>query len=146
MAHMNGLINIINNMSVSINEITQKIRKLEEKITNRNDSDVDDVYPIESEIDNLKLKIERLEHDIRELVSKERMIIENSIMLKTEEIIKRLVKEKVSIESEMLFNDVKNYVNEIMNESDNISVAQSEIKSLTQKKKGPMKKLSMELV
>jgi hypothetical protein len=94
----------------------------------------------EAALADIRSNIARLEINLREMVSKERIIIENTVMAKAEELVKIIVSEKVSSETQLIASEIKMMMNELRDQdSDTISVAQSEIVSVTQKKKGGKK-------
>ncbi len=144
MAHINGLINIMNCLSNKaenhahiMRELSNKVNKLEEAnkphtqvLTKDNDADL-------SEIRN---NITLIEKNLRETISKERMLIENTVMAKAEELVKRIVSEKVSSETQLIASEMKMLIQDMRDQdSDTMSIAQSEIRSITQKKKGGKK-------
>lgn len=153
MAHLLHVINIINNMSSKIENNTISIREINKKMMEGNVTAIAKSVMIdtppppppfkgveESTIEEIRNSIAQLEKNINDKIMKERMLIENTIMAKAEELVKRIVSEKVASETQLISSEIKMYVNELHDqESDTMSIAQSEIKSITQKKKGGKK-------
>lgn len=144
MAHINGLINIMNGLSNKaenhaqiMRELSNKVNKLEEAnkpptqmLTRDNDAALSDI----------RNNITQIEKNLREMISKERMLIENTVMAKAEELVKRIVSEKVSSETQLIASEMKMLIQDMRDQdSDTMSIAQSEIRSITQKKKGGKK-------
>lgn len=89
---------------------------------------------------DIRNSISQLEKSLRDTICKERMIIENTVMAKAEELVKRIVSEKVSSETQLIASEMKMMINELRDQdSDTMSLAQTEIRPLTHKKKGGKK-------
>jgi hypothetical protein len=154
MANLNGIINGMNNLSYNIEsnskavyELNKRVSAIEGNTTNVTNNTVvaetlkETAPTVDQEtIDEIRKSIVQLENNIKDKIMKERMLVENTIMAKTEELVKRIVSEKVASETQLIATELKLYINELYDQgSDTLSVAQSEIKSITQKKKGGKK-------
>ena len=153
MAHINGLINMMNGLSSKTENHSQIMRELSNKVLKLEEANKQKQEPIQSQtsthlltrendtaISEIRNNIIQIEKTLRDTISKERMLIENTVMAKAEELVKKIVSEKVSCETQLIASEMKMLIQEMHDQdSDTMSLAQSEIRSITQKKKGGKK-------
>jgi hypothetical protein len=143
--YINGLINIVNTLSCNIDKNNNMLQQLALKVSQIEGEKNNSQTPIvvdnnEGALVDIRNTVSQLEKSLRDTICKERMIIENTVMAKAEELVKRIVSEKVSSETQLIASEMKMMINELRDQdSDTMSLAQTEIRSLTHKKKGGKK-------
>lgn len=126
--------NNVDKTNVVLGELSKKVALIENKSGGNDSQALNEIQQKLSTIDKQLSSIEEIKTRIAKLENN-RMLMESSILAKTEELVKRMVKEKVASEMSLVSNEMKSYINNMDKESDDISIAQSEITSLSQKKK-----------
>jgi hypothetical protein len=139
MAHINGVMSIINGMRTNINSLVTGLYELSVRISNLESGAASHTSPdlgdIRCETDMLKAKVLALEG----AAAKERALTEATILAKTEDLVKRVIKEHIAAESQAIADTVKAYVDEQLEQhanDDTASVAMSEMIGGTIKRRG----------
>lgn len=134
MAHINGILNMINNLVYKIDKntndisnIMSKISLLENKLSidnkveKKQEETNNDQYV--KEIDNIKKKLTSIESSI---TTKDRIqLMESTIIMKTEDMVKKQIKDKITSERSIIIEEVQKSLSEPY---DNISIS-SEVKN-----------------
>lgn len=139
MAHINGIVNMMNSLQYSISncnstimDVLSRLKIIEDNTINapppistplpqaQIQSQHDHLIPIlKSDLDTLRSKLVHLESVVRDVVvtrdlGKERAIIENTVTAKVEESIKLMLRERVASETQTIMNTLKTYIDEQM--------------------------------
>lgn len=150
MAHINGIVNMVNSLQCSIGncnstimDVLHRVKTIEEHTTTSitptahppqatNDPTI---QALKNDLETLRTKLNHLESVVREAVvsrdiGKERSIIENTVTAKVEESIKLMLREKVANETQVIMNALRTYVDEqlelkVGDTADSISIAPS---------------------
>lgn len=143
MAHINGIVYMVNSLhgsiagcNSSIIELNKRLSEVEGKgslpLTNPGPTShdvVSEVLPlVRAELEGIRSKLATVETFAKDALSKERAIIESIVMARTEELVKNLVRERVAAECEAVADKVLAQVEEKLEtpDFDTLSITQSE--------------------
>ena len=140
---MNSLHANINNCNANYLDITNRIKEIQS-----NKVDVVTTTPaasdvLKADIDAIRTKLVMLENTM----AKERTLIEQTVIAKMEEFVKRVVRERITIESDVITDKIRAHVDEhlVDRDMDTMSIAQSETPGKSSRKRTMKKNVAIDV-
>lgn len=129
MSNMNGIVAMMNSLQHSLNtctnslyELTSRIASIEAQITSplhqatappqQDHSIREDLTALKNKLMQVHVELDAFKTQTKDSIAKERTLVEATVIAKAEELVKRVVRERVQNEMKDLMDNVKAYVDD----------------------------------